>query len=148
MWYCVLYCVLNCFAGWGTMYCIVWYCWMTCLLCDTDLQVMVYLGILVTKKHLSWQKILSKHTPLCQNCKYFLWFSSKSYRIYQHFQPKYKNLTKTGNIFSWFIQEAQSVVFCRICFCKFRQDTRKVGIICRLGKLGGLNLVYNLTIQK
>ena len=39
--------------------------------CKIDLQVMVNLGFLFTREYLSWQKILSKSSALCQNCKPF-----------------------------------------------------------------------------
>ena len=40
----------------------------------TDLQIMVYLGTVVTRKYLNWQKIVNKSIPLCESCKYFLFF--------------------------------------------------------------------------
>ena len=42
--------------------------------CHPDLQIMVYLGILVTRKYMSWQKILSKSTPFCRGYKNSLIF--------------------------------------------------------------------------
>ena len=47
-----------------------------------DVQTMVYLGILVTRKYLGWQKILSKFTTFSQNFTYFIQISSLSCRIF------------------------------------------------------------------
>ena len=41
---------------------------------EADLQMMVYLGILVTRKYFNWQKILSKSSLLCQNYKHLFDF--------------------------------------------------------------------------
>ena len=67
-------------------------------LSSADLQIMVYRGILVTRKNLSWQKILSKYSLLYQNYNKFLWFFSIYNIMFQHFLQNYKNLTKTDNI--------------------------------------------------
>ena len=105
-----------------------------------------YLGILVTRKYLRWQKILSKSTPLCQNFKKFLWFSSKSNKIFQHFLPKYQNSAKTGNIFSQIKQEIQSKEkYFADLFCKFRLDTRMVRITCRYALYTVHSFRYHIT---
>ena len=51
---------------------------------------MVYLGILVTRKYMRWQKILSKSTHFVEITKEIFWFSSISYQISQHFLPNYR----------------------------------------------------------
>ena len=52
---------------------------------SADLQIMVYLGIVVTRKYLRWQKILSKYT-------YFLEITKKIFDFPLH-------LTEISNIF-------------------------------------------------
>ena len=86
-----------------------------------DLQIMVFLAFLVTRKYLSRQKMLSKSTPFCWNCKNFLWFSSTSYRILEHFLPNYQIWSKRGNIFSQIIWDIWSkALYFAENFCKFR----------------------------
>ena len=48
----------------------------------TDVQIMVYLGILVTRKFFSWQKISKIFTAICQNWMNFPWISFLSCRIF------------------------------------------------------------------
>ena len=49
---------------------------------EADVQIMVYLGILVTRKFFNWQKISKIFTALCQNWTSFPWISSLSCRIF------------------------------------------------------------------
>ena len=47
-----------------------------------DVQITVYLGILVARKIFSWQKISRIFTALCQNWTNFPWIFSLSCRIF------------------------------------------------------------------
>ena len=60
-----------------------------------------------------------------------LWFSSISYRIFQHFLPNNSKWFRSDNIFlkSYRKFDIKSCTSQKIC--QFHQDTRKVRIICR-----------------